>query len=285
VELILTSSTDDFAITMSKLGVFDEEPFYPHPPAQRSETNLRPSVLVVQNAEWEGPGLIAMHARAVGEDLVTIKLFGKASRAQQVPFDVLEKGEYSAVVSLGSPSTAYLPKTNPRHTELVELFRLIRKRKIPSFNICYSMHLFCIAHRGKVVKSPAGKEVGFSMIGLTPEGESDRVFGPIGPHTALQWHGDVVEELPQGAILLASSEKTRNQVAVLDGIHYLVQSDAQAATPSMVRSWMRHDGDWATGGTGVRAVDLVREAVEHEVYFRNTFFRIFGNFLALIAPP
>jgi GMP synthase-like glutamine amidotransferase len=244
---------------------------------------VNPSILVVQNAEWEGPGLIAVHARAVGANLVTVELFKKA-RPRALPFDQLEKGAYSTVVSLGSPSTAYRPETNHHHAELVRLFKLVRKRKIPSFNICYSMQLFSIVHGGKVVKSPAGKEVGFSNVDLTPEGESDRVFGPIGPHKALQWHGDIVEELPQGAVLLARSKKTMNQVAVLDGIHYLVQSDGQAATPSMVRRWMRHDGEWATGGTGVRAGDVVREAVEHEVYFRNTFFRIFGNFLALIAP-
>jgi GMP synthase-like glutamine amidotransferase len=242
---------------------------------------LRPNVLVVQNAEWEGPGLIAVHARAVGANLVRAELFRKTGRAQKIPFDQLEKGAYSAVVSLGSPSTAYRPETDPHHEELVKLFKLVRKRKIPSFNICYSMQLFSIAHGGKVVKSPAGKEVGFWKVDLTPEGESDRVFGPIGPHRTLQWHGDVVEELPQGAVLLARSEKTRNQVAVLDGIHYLVQSDGQAATPSTVRSWMRHDRAWATRGTGVGGADVIREAARHEVYYRNTFIRIFGNFLSL----
>jgi len=224
-----------------------------------------------------------MHLRAVGANLVTVELFRKVRRPPTLPFDQLEKGAYPAVVSLGSPSTAYRPETNPHHAELVKLFKLIRKRKIPSFNICYSMQLFSIAHGGRVGKSPAGKEVGFSNVDLTPEGKSDRVFGPIGPHRALQWHGDIVEALPQGAVLLARSKKTRNQVAVLDGIHYLVQSDGQAATPSMVRSWMRHDGGWATMGTGVKAGDVIREAVEHEVYLRNTFLRIFGNFLALIA--
>jgi GMP synthase-like glutamine amidotransferase len=226
-----------------------------------------------------------VHARAAGEKLVTVELFKKTRQPQALPLDELEKGAYSGVVSLGSPSTAYRPETNPHHAELVKLFKLLRKRKIPSFNICYSMQLFSLAHGGKVVKNPVGKEVGFSNVNLTPEGESDQVFGPIGPHRALQWHGDIVEKLPNGAVLLARSKKTRNQVAVLDGIHYLVQSDGQAATPSMVRSWVRHDGEWATGDTGVRAGDIIREAVEHEVYLRNTFLRIFGNFLALIARP
>src|SRR5207245_3376680 len=116
-----------------------------------------------------------------------VELFKKASRSQTLPFDLLEQGAYSAVVSLGSPSSAYRPETNPHHEELVEFFKLIRRRKIPSFNICYSMQLFSIAHGGKVVKSPAGKEVGFWKLGLTSEGKSDRVFGPIGPHTTLQW--------------------------------------------------------------------------------------------------
>ena len=245
---------------------------------------MRPSVLVIQNGEWEGPGLIASHALAAGVRLATVELFRKSGPARSIPFDGLERGDYSAVVSLGSPSTAYLPDTNPRHEELVQLFKLTRKRKIPSFNICYSMQLFSIVHGGRVVRNPAGKEVGFREVRPSAQGRSDPVIGPVGPHTTLQWHWDIVQELPHGALPLASSSKTKNQIAVLDGIHYLVQADGQAAIPSMVRSWMKHDGKWATQGTGLRANEVILEAVEHEAYFRNTFLRIFGNFLALALP-
>ena len=246
---------------------------------------MRPSILVVQNAEWEGPGLIDLHARAAGVGLAKAELFRKSAHPRAIPFDELEKGRFSAVVGLGSPSTAYAPDSNPHHEELVRLFRLTRKRKIPSFNICYSMQLFSLVHGGKVVKNPAGKEVGFAEVRPTQEGMSDPVIGPIGPYTTLQWHGDVVEELPKGAVRLASSRKTRNQVAVLDGIHYMLQADGQAAIPSMVRSWLRRDAKWATQGTGVTGDELVHEAFEHEAYFRNTFLRIFGNFLALAVSP
>jgi GMP synthase-like glutamine amidotransferase len=242
---------------------------------------LRSSILVVQNSQWEGPGLVQVHARAAGVGLSTVELF-LAPASGAIPFEKLEKGEYSAVVALGSPSTAYLPETNPHHKELVRLFKLTRRRKIPSFNVCYSMQLFALVHGGKVVKNPAGKEVGFREVRPTPEGRDDPVIGNIGPYTTLQWHGDVVEELPEGAVRLASSRMTKNQVAVLDGIHYMVQADGQAATPAMVRSWLRHDANWATQGTGIKKVELVREAVDHEAYFRNTFLRIFGNYLALV---
>ncbi len=246
---------------------------------------MRRSILVVQNAEWEGPGLIGLHARAAGVGLVTAELFRRSASALAIPFEELERGAFSAVLGLGSPSTAYAPESNPHHEELVMLFKLTRKRKIPSFNICYSMQLFSLVHGGKVVKNPAGKEVGFREVRPTPEGRSDPVIGPIGPYTALQWHGDIVEELPAGAVRLASSRKTRNQVAVLDGMHYMLQADGQAAIPSMVRDWLKHDGKWATQGTGIRRVELIREAVEHEAYFRNTFLRVFGNFLALAVSP
>jgi GMP synthase (glutamine-hydrolysing) len=241
----------------------------------------RPSILVIQNAEWESPGLIGTQARAAGVDLVVTELYGKARGPRAVPFEELEAGAYSAMVSLGSPSTAYRPETNAHHEELVQLFKLVRKRRIPSFNVCYSMQLFSMVHGGRVVKNPAGKEVGFLEVRPTEEGKSDPVIGPVGPHTTLEWHGDIVERLPQDAIHLAYSKKTTNQTAVLDGIHYLLQSDGQAATPPMVRTWLKRDGEWASEGTGVDARSLVREAVEHEAYFRNTFLRIFGNFLAL----
>jgi GMP synthase (glutamine-hydrolysing) len=246
---------------------------------------MRPTLLVIQNAEWEGPGLIGLQARAAGVGLVIAELYRETRPTVGIPFDDLERGAFSAVVGLGSPSTAYLPKTNHHHAELVSLFRLVRRRKIPSFSICYSMQLFCLAHGGKVAKNPAGKEVGFREVCPTLEGRSDPVVGPVAPYTTLQWHGDIVEELPRGAVHLAYSRKTKNQVAVVDGIHYLLQADGQAATPSMVRSWMRHDSKWATQGTGVRATELVKEAVEDEAYYRNTFLRIFGNFLSLVLRP
>jgi GMP synthase (glutamine-hydrolysing) len=244
----------------------------------------RQQILVVQNARWEGPGLVGSHAKSAGLGLSVAELFRKPKGAA-LPMNELEEGDYAAVVSLGSPATAYLPETNPHHEELVRLFRAVRKLGIPSFDICYSMQLFCVAHGGKVTKNPQGKEVGFREVRPTEEGITDPVIGPVGAYTTLQWHGDIVEQLPSGSTRLASSKKTKNQVAVVDGIHYLFQSDGQAASPAMVRSWMRHDAKWATQGTGIRANEVIREATEHEAYFRNTFLRIFSNFLALAVSP
>ena len=225
---------------------------------------------------FEGRRREASSVRAVPE---------RPERSRHPSMDRLEKGEFSAVVSLGSPSTAYRPETNRHHDELVQLFKVVRKHKVPSFNVCYSMQLFSLVHGGKVMRNPAGKGGGLPR-GAPHERRKVRPVSSdtVGAHTTLQWHGDIVEELPPGAVHLAYSSKTMHQVAVLDGIHYLFQSDGQAAFPSMVRTWMKNDGEWATEGTGVDAAGLIREAVENQAYLRNTFLRLFGNFLALAIP-
>jgi len=241
-------------------------------------------ILVVQNAEWESPGLIGLGARAAGVGLSTVRMFRGARGAQGVPFEGLERGSFAAVVALGSPSTAYRPETNPHHDELFELFKLVRRLKIPSFTICYSMQLFAMVHGGRVEKNPNGKEVGFSQVSLTREGIADPVFGGIGDFTTLQWHGDCVTELPIGAVHLGFSEQTRHQLAVLDDIHYMVQGDGQAAIPRMLKEWMRRDRKWAFAGTTLSREGALQIADEYGPYLRNTYIRLTANFLALAVP-
>jgi len=245
---------------------------------------MGPRILVVQNAEWEDAGLMGVAARAAGIAQSTAKLFPGRGGMRSVPLEELEGGAFAAVVSLGSPSTAYLPETNPHHDEMVALFKLVRKLKIPSFNVCYSMQLFSLVHGGRVEKNPNGKEVGFEVVELTKEGAADPVFGGVGSFTTLQWHGDCVTALPGKAVRLGYSEKTRNQLAVLDGIHYLLQGDGQAATPSTLRTWLRVDRKWALQGTSASEKDMMRRVTEYGSYFRNTYLRLAGNFLSLALP-
>jgi len=174
-------------------------------------------VLVLQHVTWEGPGIVGETLRSAGAKVKVIKLYGD----QQVPIAMVERGEFDCVFGLGSPSTAYEPKSNPNHHAEVTFMRAVKRRRVPSFDICYSMQLFSVANSGKVTENPDGREVGFHELTRTREGRRD----PVARHCSrmLQWHGDMVAKLPQGAVLLASSVMTENQIAVVDGIHYLVQ--------------------------------------------------------------
>ena len=127
--------------------------------------------------------------------------------------------------------------------------------------------------------------MGFHEVRLTPEGRNDRNFGSVGDHTMLQWHGDAMLRLPSRGICLGRSEKTRNQLALVDGIHYLVQGDGQAATPSMIRSWFRQDGEWATKDSGVDEASVMRKALTNRGYCRRVYSGIFESFLEFAGGP
>ena len=53
---------------------------------------------------------------------------------------------------------------------------------------------------------------------LKPEGARDPVLGPVGPRFAVQiGHEDIVTALPEGAVLLASSETIENEAFCFPG--------------------------------------------------------------------
>ncbi len=235
--------------------------------------------MVLQHVEWENAGILGTYLVDNNCRTDVVRL----DKKDVIPFDRLEEHAYHAVVALGSPATAYSPETNARHHEEIEFFRLIKRLGLPSFNICYSMQMFCVANGGVVGPNPAGKEVGFFDVRLTVQGERDPIVGGVGDFRTLQWHGDIVLKLPSGGVHLAKSKKTEYQLAVVDGRHYLFQGDGQAATASMVESWFKNDGTWALQGSGARKKLVIEEAKRRHVYFRNVYREIFDNFLRSAA--
>ena len=60
--------------------------------------------------------------------------------------------------------------------------------------------------------------MGTIWLELTPGGESDQVFGPLGTRFQVHiGHEDIVTAIPEAATLLASSARVENQAFRLDG--------------------------------------------------------------------
>lgn len=227
---------------------------------------------------WEHLGLFGEFLDDLGLSAKVIRLY----KNEKIPFRELGFRNFSSVISLGAPFTAHLPKSNPHHEEEVEFFKMIKEKRIPSFNICYSMQLFSIANGGKVEKNPNGKEVGIHELHLTGDGTRDSVFGFAAPSfRTLQWHQDQVIELPKGSIRLAFSEKTENQIAVTDGLHYLVQGDGQAAYPDMMKLWIEEDRTFFTEGTKLEEEKFLDDLESHQAYFRDVYKKVLTNFAKL----
>jgi GMP synthase (glutamine-hydrolysing) len=82
----------------------------------------------------------------------------------------------------------------------------------PTFASCWGFQALARALGGEVITDREQAEVGTVCLELTPEGERDPVFGSIGPRFPVQiGHEDIVTSLPDGAVLLASSETIENE--------------------------------------------------------------------------
>jgi GMP synthase (glutamine-hydrolysing) len=89
--------------------------------------------------------------------------------------------------------------------------RLVHASGVPTFASCWGFQAMACAMGGVVVADPDRAEVGTLTVTLTPAGERDPVLGPLGRSFPAQiGHQDIVDVLPEGAILLASTERVKH---------------------------------------------------------------------------
>jgi len=142
-----------------------------------------------------------------------IEVFDLLQRAPTVddlqPFDIVllgGSGDYS-VAEGGSWLNAAL-------FAMRELYDL----GMPTFASCWGFQAMARAMGGKVVTDPSRAELGSQTIQITAKGQVDPLFSGLGTHFAAQMgHQDIVEQLPTGARLLASTDKVQNQAFCFPG--------------------------------------------------------------------
>ena len=94
----------------------------------------------------------------------------------------------------------------------------LHERSIPTFASCWGFQALARALGGRVVTDHARAEVGVLPLELTEAGRRDPVFGPLGsPFPAAIGHEDIVDELPPGAVSLASSGTIENEALTFPG--------------------------------------------------------------------
>ena len=91
-------------------------------------------------------------------------------------------------------------------------FEFLYTDSIPTFASCWGFQAFARALGGKVVTDLRRAELGSLHVTLTEAGKSDPLFGKLPAKFYCQLgHQDIVDELPENAVLLASSERVENQ--------------------------------------------------------------------------
>jgi GMP synthase (glutamine-hydrolysing) len=120
---------------------------------------------------------------------------------------------FDAVFLSGSPLHFYEDTHQVRR--IIEFMRAVFQSGTPSFGSCAGLQIATVAAGGRVGAKAARREAGIArLIYQTPQGLKHPLLSGRSPSfDAPAVHSDEVQELPAGAILLASSKETKVQAA------------------------------------------------------------------------
>jgi len=127
--------------------------------------------------------------------------------------------DYDGLLWTGS-SLSLRDAAQPPVRRQIELVRAAFEAGVPSFGSCFAAQLVAVAAGGSVRANPNGREFGLARkIELSAAGRAHPLFaGKPAVFDAYTSHGDEVEALPPGGVVLASNGWTRVQaIAVRSG--------------------------------------------------------------------
>jgi GMP synthase (glutamine-hydrolysing) len=172
-------------------------------------------------------------------------------RSRTVDYKGLFAYDPDLVIDLGGPMGVYEDDKHPWiNDELAFICDRVECEK-PLMGICFGAQLIARALGAKVYKGEQGKEIGWSKISVNDEGMKTPFRHFDGSKTMMMhWHGDTFD-LPDGAVLLASSDKYHKQ-AYIYGDHIFAMQCHPEITENKLRLWYAADkGELAEVGTTV----------------------------------
>jgi len=160
------------------------------------------SVLVLQHAPWETPGLIDVALNGLAVERRTV--------LDDATPELPDARGLAGLVVMGGPQDA---DDEAGHPGLAAERRLLAEAVdagVPVLGVCLGMQLLGLA-LGATLHRGATREIGFAPVELAPAAAVDPVLGPLAAAdarpTVLHWHTDAVD-LPPGATVLASTAET-----------------------------------------------------------------------------
>ena len=230
-------------------------------------------VLALQNT-WDDP------MGYLGEILQEYGVAYDAINAEKEP--IPDPPGYDALVILGGPQHANADDQHPYLTREKELLRHIVERDIPYLGVCLGGQLLASALHAPVTRHFM-TEIGFYEVELTEEGKRDPLFqGFASSQLVWHWHEDIFA-LPRGAVRLATSANTFNQVFRFGHRAYALQYHIEL-TPDMLDTWLRYP-DYKkevvriVGADGLEQIEQSR--LRYYPLYRQHSRMLFENFLKI----
>ena len=124
----------------------------------------------------------------------------------EVRLGAADLGSYDGVAITGSALNIY--EGGAPIERQIELARLVFAAGVPFFGSCWGLQVAVCAAGGRVRRNPLGREFGFARrIELSDAGRRHDMFAGKPPvFEAVTVHRDDIEQLPPGAVVLASND-------------------------------------------------------------------------------
>jgi GMP synthase-like glutamine amidotransferase len=188
-----------------------------------------PPILVLQHAPSETLGSLEQHFREAGLVWHTFELFREVPRSVRLD-------RAAGLVVLGGPMNVDETDRYPFLGPEVAWIRQAIDIGTPLLGICLGAQLLAKALGARVYPNGV-KEIGWFEIELTPNANDDPLLGGLDRRqTVFQWHGDTFD-LPQGALLLATSQRCRHQAFRFGRRAFGLQFHIEM-TPALIASWL-----------------------------------------------
>lgn len=163
-----------------------------------------PSVLVVQPAEDDGLDRFSGWLGDRGVAIQTIRPYAGDAVPDRLRADGL--------IVLGGEMSSNDDAEFPWLEHIRALFRDAVLQHRPTLGICLGGQLLAQSLGGTVAKGLHGTEAGVVTVEATAAATGDALFDGIGPQFQVaSMHGDAIEVLPDGAVLLATSSPYSQQ--------------------------------------------------------------------------
>jgi GMP synthase (glutamine-hydrolysing) len=246
---------------------------------QQSIRNLKMSgrlAVAIRHVEFEDCGTLSDVLQARGYEIRYVD----AGRDDLSSVDAVAP---ELLIGLGGPASVY---DTVGHRWITDELNLIERRlraNKPLLGICFGAQMLSRALGARVYAAPV-KELGWQPLQLTREGERSLVR-PLGPqHTSmLHWHGDIFD-LPQGAVLLASTGEAPHQIYQHGNSVLAFQCHPEIRVSEM-ESWLVGYAEEVAAATGTSAEELRADTLRFGPTLARQAKIVFESWLDAVAMP
>lgn len=172
-----------------------------------AQTHHQKNALIIQNFAFAPLGKLALELEHRGYQLTTLDAEKNGDFLKQMdPLD------YDLLIVLGGPISSNDSENHPYLLDEMNFLRIRDAHNLPSIGICLGSQLIARALGAKVMRGDKGNEFGLKFLNLTEDGEKSP-FNVLKITPIMEAHNDVFS-LPEGAVLLASTEQYPNQAFI-----------------------------------------------------------------------